>query len=273
MLKANGLPEKNPIWVGRLHFIVPETAKYYRKPNSTDTEAAMKLPEMLLTSQKALKLISLICEKKPAVVFVDQVGNAEISLSAKLKLPLMAPTVEGYIHHLHRSNVHQFLLDAGLPVPPALKFGTEVEPHDFGKAALNLIKQHMSMSSWQVFNDRVKVRDIDLFQQGANIGLIDPGEQIEFLRNKDIDKTSEEGRKKVAKLRKHILTRLEPQSLQNMISSKTLLDSIIVEGLPCQLGNPKMRVIEFSMSVNPKGGFDLLGTFEQVKSKYYAFLT
>jgi hypothetical protein len=80
--QANGLPEKNPIWVGRLHFVVPETAKFYRKPQGADTESAVKLPEMLLTSHKALKLISLICEKKPAVVFVDQVGDAEVSLSA-----------------------------------------------------------------------------------------------------------------------------------------------------------------------------------------------
>ncbi len=145
-----------------------------------------------------------------------------------------------------------------------------MEAHDFGKAVFNLIKQQMSFNCWQVFHDHAKVRDIDLYQLGTPAGLIDPSEQLVFLRNADIDRNNEEARKKIAKLRKHTLTKMDPQSLQNIISSKTLLDSIIVEGLPCQIGDPKMRVIEFSMSVNPKGGFDLLGTFEQVGMYKYA---
>ncbi|TPX62359.1 hypothetical protein PhCBS80983_g00560 [Powellomyces hirtus] len=138
-------PDHNPMDENRVRFIVPEAA--YCFPDTAP------LASMLLCSRKALASLRKMCQGKTSMIICDVVGEAEVTLSSVLSIPILGPTPEAYDKHLStRARARTFLKAAGVPVAPAL------ESHAIDESEMNLhIVKAISMFSevplWQLCPD------------------------------------------------------------------------------------------------------------------------
>ncbi|KAJ3010290.1 hypothetical protein HKX48_007473 [Thoreauomyces humboldtii] len=120
-----GFPDHNPMDEERVRFIVPEAARCF--PPSAP------LATMLLCSRRALASLRKMCQGRSAMIICDVVGEAEVTLSSALSIPVLGPTPEAYAQHLStRAKARDFLRSAGVPVAPAL------ESHAINEAEMNL---------------------------------------------------------------------------------------------------------------------------------------
>ncbi|KAI9105698.1 hypothetical protein DFS34DRAFT_23571 [Phlyctochytrium arcticum] len=161
-----GFPERNPMDQNRLNFVIPEAARCF--PSTAPIAAA------LIASQRALNRLKKICTGKNAIFMCDIVGEAEVTLSSTLSIPIFGPTPDAYAQHLStRSRAREFLKSCQVPVAPAL----EVHARSEDELSLHIVKAISMFSEvpvWTLHRDPF-IRKLDGTERDGPDAYVDAG--------------------------------------------------------------------------------------------------